>query len=239
MLLLLIRLLLLILNHSWLIWIKTLMLHLRWLLSWFVSTNAVLCVKLSIYTLCSVSARGISNDLILFTQHMNLLVFLLSLSALWPVIGIRSVILCDIYFIIGLLRDHFGWCSLIHWFHSSATIDLGVWLLLAIYLVVHGLHKSVVSIYGPLNIGWMYSFLTLPSLLLNNRRLFETRMLIHETVAVFFVVSRIPCVYGSVNTWSNSPRLCQNIIVGVSCLLLGHRLLKFIHLILIKFVFKL
>lgn len=239
-LLLFIRLLLLIWKYSRLIRIKTLVLNLRRLLSWFVSTNAVLGVKLSIYTFCSISAWSIRYDLGLFSQHMYLLVFLLPLPALRPVIGIRrSVILCDINLIIALLRDDFRWCRFVHRFHSGTTIYLCVWLLLAICFFIHGLHQSVVSIYCSLDIWWMNSLLTLPCLLLNNCWLFETRMLIYETVAVFFVVSWIPCINSCVNSWSNSSRLCQNIIVGVSCLLPGHRLLLFIYLIFIKFVFKL
>ena len=91
----LLRVIRLILHGCRLIRKETLMLRLRGLLPGFVCTHTILCVELSIYPFGSISTGGISYYLgRLLTQ--NLLVFLLSLSALRPVISVGSVILSDI-----------------------------------------------------------------------------------------------------------------------------------------------
>jgi hypothetical protein len=104
---------------------------------------------------------------------------------------------------------------------------LWVWLLLAVDFIIHGLHQPVVGIDGALHISWLDAVLTLSSLmlrmlllLLNNRRLLEARMLIvNKAIAVLLVVSGITSNQGCVHIWCNCPRLCDDVISRVSCLL--------------------
>ena len=182
LLLLIIRLLLLILIRPRLVRVKALELSLRRLLSWFVGTETVLSVQLSIDSLASISAGCVSNDFSLLWEHLYLLVFLLSFSALRPpIISIRYVILCHINLarLLVLLGHHFRGSHLIHRFHPLTTVDLRVWLLFAVDLIIHSLHESIVSVDSALDIRLLCGspFLTQPRLhlllLLNQRGLFE------------------------------------------------------------------
>lgn len=107
-LLLLIRLLL-ILGSPGLIRIEALVLDLGRLLPGFVCADTILGIKLSIDSLGSIPTRCISNNLGLFSQHVYLLIFLLSFTTLRPIV-VRGVILCDIDLIVGghWLGNHFG-----------------------------------------------------------------------------------------------------------------------------------
>ena len=229
-LLLLIRLLL-ILSNSGLIGVEALMLDLGRLLPGFVCTYAILGIKLRIDSLCSIPTRCVSNYLCLFCQHVYLLIFLLSFTALRPIV-VRCVILCDINLVVAGhgLGNHFGGSILVHGLHptgSNSSRHLWVWLLLAVDFIIHGLHQPIVGIDGTLHISWLDAVLTLSSLmlrmlllLLNNRRLLEARMLIvNKAIAVLLVVSGITSNQGCVHIWCNCPRLCDDVISRVSCLL--------------------
>ena len=232
--------LLLIMNYSWLIRIEALVLDLRGLLTGFVATYTVLGVELSINALSSIPARCGRNNLGLLGKHLDLLVLLLSFSALRPVI-IWSVVLSNINFVGShRLRDHLRRSGLIHGFHPLLPWNLCIRLLLAIYFVIHGLHQTIVSVYSPLHICLLDAVLALPRilLLLNDTRFLEAWMLIiDKAIAVLLVVSRIACNQCRVHIRCYCPSLSDYVIGRVSCLL--YRLLQFIDLTLVKFVFKL
>ncbi len=233
-LLLLIRLLLILISPR-LIRVEALVLDLGWLLPGFVCTDAILGIQLRIYTLGSIPTGCVSDYLGLFCQHLYLLIFLLSFPTLRCVV-VGCVILSDIDFVVAGygLGNYFGGSSLVHGLHPSGSSSwhLRVWLLLAIDFFIHGLHQPIVCINGTLHIRRLDTILTLPGLmllllgmlllLLNNRRLLKARMLIvHKAIAVLLVVARITRNQGGVHIWCDCPRLCDDIISRVSCLLVG------------------
>ena len=239
-LLLLIRLLL-ILNSSRLIWIEALMLNLWGLLPWLVRTNTILSVELSINSLSCIPTRGRRDNFGLFSNHLNLLILLLPLSALRTIIGIWYVILSYIdLVIINWLSHYFRGGCFIHRFHSGGAArgrcgHLRIWGLFAVNLVIHCLHQSVVCINGALDVWGMWlldPILTLACLLW----FLETRMLIYKTIAILLIVPRVSCIYCGVNTRRNRPRLCNYVVSRVPCLF---GIIDFIDLILIKLILEL
>ena len=138
--------------YPWLIWIKSLLLNLRRLLSSFMTPDAILSIELCIYTFGSISARLIWDNFGLFSHHLNLLNLLLSLSALRPMIIWIVILGRHIHLLLSLLScnwlsNDFGADSwFIHWFHPlQASIALRIWLILVDFLI-HSLHQSIIGI---------------------------------------------------------------------------------------------